>query len=190
VAVGIVAWSAATAEKLLSPLGRRWAHVQAVGRRASEVADQLLDGDEAEVLVAAAYLHDIGYAPTLAVTGFHPLDGGRWLRDRRHERLAGLVAHHSGARNEAALRGFGPYLEFTRETSLVATALTYCDMTTGPGGEPVTVGERIAEIVRRYGAGHVVAQAIVASTDEVLAGERELTRLLKRASATGRSPGQ
>jgi hypothetical protein len=28
------------------------------------------------VLIAAAWLHDIGYAPGLPETGFHPLDGG------------------------------------------------------------------------------------------------------------------
>jgi hypothetical protein len=31
-------------------------------------------------MVMAAWLHDIGYAPELAVTGFHPLDGARFLR--------------------------------------------------------------------------------------------------------------
>ena len=31
-------------------------------------------------LVAAAWLHDIGYAPELVETGFHPLDGARYLR--------------------------------------------------------------------------------------------------------------
>jgi hypothetical protein len=32
-----------------------------------------------EVLVAAAWVHDIGYAPELLATGFHPLDGARYL---------------------------------------------------------------------------------------------------------------
>jgi hypothetical protein len=34
--------------------------------------------------VAAAWLHDIGYAPAIAEsgTGFHPLDGARYLRDK------------------------------------------------------------------------------------------------------------
>jgi hypothetical protein len=50
-----------------------------------------------DVLLAAAYLHDLGYAPSLVRTGLHPLDGSRHLRARGHERLAGLVAYHSGA---------------------------------------------------------------------------------------------
>jgi hypothetical protein len=29
------------------------------------------------MLVAAAILHDVGYAPDLATTGFHPLDAAR-----------------------------------------------------------------------------------------------------------------
>jgi HD superfamily phosphodiesterase len=62
------------------------------------------------VLIAAAYLHDIGYAPTLARTGFHPLDGAVHLRELGEERLAGLVAHHSGAETEARLRGLAGQL--------------------------------------------------------------------------------
>jgi HD superfamily phosphodiesterase len=43
------------------------------------------------VLVAACYLHDIGYALALARGGFHPLDGARFLRALGRERLACLV---------------------------------------------------------------------------------------------------
>ena len=57
------------------------------------------------LLVAAAWLHDIGYAPTLAATVFHPLDGARHLRALGHERLARLVAYHSSARWEAEALG-------------------------------------------------------------------------------------
>jgi hypothetical protein len=38
-------------------------------------------------LVAAAWLHDIGYAPELAKTGFHPLDGSAALAARIHRTL-------------------------------------------------------------------------------------------------------
>jgi hypothetical protein len=30
--------------------------------------------------MSAVLLHDIGYAPDLVITGFHPLDGARFLR--------------------------------------------------------------------------------------------------------------
>jgi hypothetical protein len=38
-------------------------------------------GRDVEQLRAAAMLHDIGYTPSLATTGFHPFDGARYLRD-------------------------------------------------------------------------------------------------------------
>ena len=41
-------------------------------------------GADAELLEAAAWLHDIGYAPGLAVAGLHALDGARYLRDAQH----------------------------------------------------------------------------------------------------------
>jgi hypothetical protein len=71
-------WAAGYAEELLAPLGDRWAHVQGVVRQAQEVA-AILPTEEREVLVAAAYLHDLGYAPALVETGFHALDGARTL---------------------------------------------------------------------------------------------------------------
>ncbi len=116
---------------------------------------------ERAALVAAAYLHDIGYAPALVVTGCHPLDGARHLRELGHERLAGLVAYHSGARFEAQLRGLAEELaEFTDENSAVTKLLTYCDMTTGPRGESFTLDARLAEVERRYGPDHVVTRSL------------------------------
>ena len=60
---------------LQEPLPRRWAHVQGVAARALSLAPVL--GADAGLLEAAAWLHDIGYAPGLAVTGLHALDGAR-----------------------------------------------------------------------------------------------------------------
>jgi HD superfamily phosphodiesterase len=65
--------AAALAEaRLAQALPRRWRHVRAVAERARRVATTLSLPDD---LVAAAWLHDIGYAPGLVQTGFHPLDG-------------------------------------------------------------------------------------------------------------------
>jgi hypothetical protein len=55
-------WAASYAEALLSPLGDRWLHVQGVTRQAQRVVP-ILPTDDRDVLVAAAYLHDLGYAP-------------------------------------------------------------------------------------------------------------------------------
>src|SRR4051794_3742051 len=90
------------AERLVKPLGRRWQHVQAVAARALEVCEAT--GLDAGVLVSAAWLHDVGYAPEVFVTGFHPLDGARHLRSLRFRGpVPELVAHHSCARFEATL---------------------------------------------------------------------------------------
>jgi len=67
---------------LQEPLPRRWAHVLGVAARARSLAPVL--GADAGLLEAAAWLHDIGYAPGLAVTGLHALDGARYLRDAQH----------------------------------------------------------------------------------------------------------
>jgi len=56
---------------------------------------------EVDVLVAAAYLHDIGYAPEFVRTEFHSMDGARFLRHLGCERITCLAAYHSGARTEA-----------------------------------------------------------------------------------------
>ncbi|WP_446214699.1 HD domain-containing protein [Micromonospora sp. IBSANI012] len=118
-------------------------------------------GPDAELLAAAAWLHDIGYAPDVADTGFHSLDGARWLlRQGFSLRLAALVAHHSCASYEADERGLGDALasEFPLETSATSDALWYADMTTGPDGQDFTVQERLAEIRERYGPDDLVTR--------------------------------
>jgi hypothetical protein len=135
-----------------------------VARRAGTLAGAV--PEHVADVVAGAWLHDIGYASALVDTGFHPIDGARHLRrigfgDRR---LWTLVAHHTCAVIEAEERGLGQVLtaEFPAEGAdpLALSALTYCDLTTGPDGQPVDVDERIAEILTRYGPDHVVFQAI------------------------------
>jgi hypothetical protein len=160
-------WAAHYAEELLAPLGDRWAHVQGVARQARRVAP-ILPAEERDVLIASAYLHDLGYAPSLATTGLHPLDGARHLRALGHERLAGLVAYHSGARGEAELRGLaGALAEFQDEASATSMALTYCDMTTDVTGGAITFAERLAGIERRYGADHIVARSVRRARPEI-----------------------
>jgi hypothetical protein len=106
-------------------------------------------------LEAAAWLHDIGYAPGLAVTGLHALDGARYLRDAQHAdaMLCRLVAHDSCAIIEARERGLADVLslEFDPAPYALASVLTCCDMTISPDGELVPVEQRLAEIQDRYG---------------------------------------
>jgi HD superfamily phosphodiesterase len=100
------AWAEGLARDLLRiPLPRRWAHVQGVAARARGLAPAL--GDHAGLLEASAWLHDVGYLPDIAVTGFHPLDGARYLRGvhRADQMVCRLVAYHSCAHIEAEERG-------------------------------------------------------------------------------------
>jgi HD domain len=80
VLMALTSWAVANAERFLSPLGSRWSHVRQTGELARRIARVVPPADR-DLLVAAAYLHDVGYAPELAKTGFHPLDGARWIRD-------------------------------------------------------------------------------------------------------------
>lgn len=140
-----------------------------MGRAAESIAH--IVGDDADLLIRAAWLHDIGYAPDLAVTGFHPLDGARYLRDvaGADDRLCRLVANHSGAVFEARRRGLNGELtsEFPEVGGLVADTLTYCDMTTSPDGDPVDVDTRLDEILTRYGDDDLIAEAIQEARPEI-----------------------
>ncbi|MEN8650029.1 HD domain-containing protein [Streptomyces sp. 21So2-11] len=160
------------AAELRVPLPRRWAHSQGVARRAAELATVL--GGDADLLASAAVLHDVSYAPRLAVTGFHPLDGARFLRDvhAADERLVRLVANHSLALLEAEERGLRGVLEAEfplLDDRRLVDALVYCDMTTTPDGERTSAGARLAEIMDRYGLGSVVGQFIRRASPEILA---------------------
>ncbi|WP_405963209.1 HDIG domain-containing protein [Streptomyces sp. NBC_00723] len=153
--------AAELAESLLPSLGNRWLHTQAVAARAQEVAGAVSEADR-DLLVAAAWLHDIGYAPELRDTGFHPIDGARHLETLgASARLVRLVAHHSGAVYEAEQRGLSAELAaYEREDSPVLDALITADMTTGPAGQSFDFDTRIDEILVRYEPGSEVHNAI------------------------------
>jgi hypothetical protein len=147
----------------------------------ADTARQLTIGltpEDADVLAAAAYLHDIGYAPALAITGFHPLDGARHLRALGNERLTGLVAHHTQGRHEAKLRGLQEALaEFDDEDSLVSAALAYCDLTTGPSGQWMTPAQRLLDVEARYGEDSPVTNGLRAAWPELMDTVRQVEAL-------------
>ncbi|WP_406706867.1 HD domain-containing protein [Streptomyces albidoflavus] len=167
---GLSQWAYGLAESMLSePLPRRWAHSLGVARRAQSLSPVL--SDDAELLEAAAVLHDIGYSPSIATTGFHPLDGARFLRDQEgaDERVTRLVAHHSCALLEAEERGLRQELEteFALERPELVDALIVSDMTTTPDGEATTSTARVTEIVQRYGPDTVVGRFIQRAAPEI-----------------------
>jgi len=153
--------AARVAERLLTPLRRRWRHVQGVAAVAALLATDL-PTEDAETLVASAWLHDIGYSPELVDSGFHPLDGARWLADEGFDSaVVALVAHHTGAAIEAEERGLSTQwaaLPMPRPDLLAR--LTAADLSTSPDGELMHTRERIAEILVRYPAGDPVHRAV------------------------------
>jgi hypothetical protein len=107
----------------------------------------------------------------LAETGFHPLDGARYLRGVGVDgQVVSLVAYHSCAQIEADVRGLGPELaEFSPPAdSLLSDVLLYCDMTTGPDGDYVHPADRLVEIRGRYGPDHVVTRFVERAASEIL----------------------
>lgn len=186
VAVGV---ARELAGELLADLGDRWWHTAAVAERARELAVTVPAGDR-DLLVAAAWLHDIGYAEAIAATGFHPLDGARHL-DRLGwpRRLCALVAHHSEARLVADALGLGAELDaYPREDGPVADALTCADQTVDSRGGRVTVPERLADMLARQGPDsangrvhHLRAPRLLAAAERV---ERRLRDRERRVRCT------
>ena len=168
----------------LSELPSRMAHVTGVAAVAAEIADRL-DLTQSELLIAAAWLHDIGYAESLAATGFHPVDGATWAREASFpETVVSLVAHHTGAAIEAEERGMQDALaDFERPDSLLLDMLTFADLSVGPGGDPVIAEDRIAEILDRYPVDHPVHRAVIRSTPELLGAAERIRRLLSAAES-------
>lgn len=155
-----------TAGELLSlALPRRWAHTKAVAAAAERLA-RVIAPRHTDDIVAAAWLHDIGYSPELVVTGFHPIDGARYAIGAGFpSNIASLIAHHTGAVIEARERGLSDQLavfEFPVDEAELAI-LSCADLCTGPDGAPVDPGERIAEVLQRYPADDPVHRAISTS---------------------------
>lgn len=156
------------ARSLLAPLGDRWRHTQGVAAEATRLTPAVPEEDR-RLLVVAGWCHDIGYAPETAETGFHALDGARYLAANGYpERLCALVAHHSAALAEAEECGLVAELaEWPREETPLADALWTADMTTGPARQRLTYQERLAEILDRYDEESVVARAMALTRGQI-----------------------
>ena len=84
-----VSWAKEQAGALLGQDERRLSHVRAVARRAEELGALVFDGlpGEDEVGIAAAWVHDLGYARALVRTGCTTSTGrgtcvGVWIPSR------------------------------------------------------------------------------------------------------------
>jgi hypothetical protein len=182
----IVDHAAALAEQLLAGLDGRWRHTEAVAGRAARAAAAVPEADR-PLLVAAAWLHDLGYAAPLQRSTFHPLDGAWYLQERHWPcAIVGLVAHHSGARFVAAVRGLSPQMQsFDPERYAcgpLADALTYVDQITGPAGQEMTVEARLADMLHRHGSDSPNARAHAQRAPAIRAAVRRTERRLGGAT--------
>jgi hypothetical protein len=159
-------------DDLLAVLGDdRRAHSVAAGRKAQDAAAGIAASLRADV-AAAAVLHDIGYGHV--ETGFHPLDGARFLaREGFSAVVCHLVAHHSASTYEAEERGIdlAGYARFAvdRDLGEAHAVVWWADLTTGPQGQDMAVEDRLAEICTRYGPGDPVTRFISRARPVLLA---------------------
>jgi hypothetical protein len=179
-AEAVVARAADLAAGLLGDVGTRLAHSRRVAIQAC-VARDLLSEPWRSALVPAAWLHDVGYNAELALVGFHPLDGARYLRLHGWaEEVCRLVAWHTGAGVEAELRDLGPTLvsEFAIPPAEPSAAMAWADLTSSPTGECWSAEERLAEILRRYQPGTLVHRAVTASRPGLLSAASRIDEQL------------
>jgi putative nucleotidyltransferase with HDIG domain len=164
---------------LAEALPQRWLHSVGVSQRALGCRPVL--GDSVGVLAAAALLHDVGYAPGLRVTGFHALDGARYLRDLGvDDKVVRLVAHHSHAEIEAEIRGLKRELDvFAKGDAVLTDALVYCDMTTDPVGRVTDVESRLDEIATREDGESEVREFVGRASGELRSATTRFEALLK-----------
>lgn len=193
--MSLVQLAESTAREHLEPaLPRRWAHSRSVAAVAGSVS-KYLGEEDADVFVSAAWLHDVGYSPDLAVLGFHPVDGALFLLGRGFpERIANLVAFHSGAAAEAHELGLDAQLAvFVDEQTLVRDLLWYADMTVGPDGQRMSFPARMAEVRQRYAPDHYVVRALAVNWPQREVAIERAEAWIRNAGlptcSTGRQPG-
>lgn len=157
-----------TRNALAKEFPKRWEHSQGVAMKAAYLADRLpLTSHEKELLVNAAWMHDIGYAYNRGFN-WHPLDGAVTLRRWEMPEIASLIAWHSTAQEEAEIIGLSLALSsYPHPTGLVPDALTYADMTVGSAGQPLTPDERLTDVVKSHGRNSPQATAIHAAWDRL-----------------------
>lgn len=185
IAIVDVADARELARRLLADdMPKRWRHVQGVAKRAELFVGLV---PEWEALGSAAYLHDIGYAHDLVDTGFHQIDGARYLRRQGwDESVVNLVAHHSEAQIRAEQAGLGDvYItEFPRDDMLPHRKLHFCDMTVALDGTPTTVEERLADMRDRHGNNQAMLSYLDLRQEALIAMVTDTWAALERAAGT------
>jgi len=145
-------------------------HVAVEALRARDYTARLrLSDDERALCEVCALAHDLGKVDALRTTGtdFHPIDGAAFAVACGEPRLAALIAHHSGARYEAALRGLT--IPYPYEDSIVNQIVAVVDASTLQSGLVVPIVERLRDIVDRHGPESPPVRAMQAFWPELVA---------------------
>ena len=160
-ASGRVAEAQSLARHLLGHDPRRLRHVAGTARAAGFVATHVPDVHE-DVVVAAAWLHDIGHAGHLVRSGFHPLDGALYLQEAGWDNaVVGLVAYHSHCRVVADHMGLTDDLtQFENPVGLNADTLTFADVIAGSDGQGVSASKGLAKMLHAPSGGTDLPEAV------------------------------
>jgi len=149
------------ARRLLADDSDRFAHCR-YSAGIAELAADALGLQDSDALIAAAWLHDIGYVPSLAMTGFHPLDGAlRLASEGWPDETVLLVAHHSHA--DLLARYFGVENQLTvldHASGEAEDILTYADLRSGTTGMGAVPEQRIAEMRRGHSKNPTVPKEV------------------------------
>jgi len=144
------------------------AHSMQVMRVSLAIADHLKPGVEVnrDLIAAAALLHDITKTRSLETKERHDLSGGALLRELGFASTAEIVEQHVMVQD---LNPDGRLEE--REIVCYADKRVLHDAI-------VSVGERVQDLVRRYGISEEIRERILLGGDRALALERKISRCM------------
>jgi putative nucleotidyltransferase with HDIG domain len=123
-------------------------------------------GIDRERVLAGALLHDITKTRSLKTKERHDASGGVLLRERGYVRIAEIVEQH------VVLRDFNPHGDLEeREIVFYADKRVMHD-------KVVTLDERIADLIQRYGKTEEIRRRILENLSSVYAVEDKIARAL------------
>ena len=174
--LSVVAWKR-WLESAFAISPARFRHSVGVHQRARTALERRLnwlDPDRVVTLELACLLHDVGRALDPADTEPHGFVGARLMDRAGLHAVAPLVAHHSGARFEAAARGMEHLDRWAVVDRDLLCLLTYFDRITSLTGEKVSVMERRTDLVRRCAPGSTKVISFDLATADAERGHRLL----------------
>ena len=122
----------------------------------------------------AALLHDVGYLETLQDTGFHPIDGARFLQSIGAPDLAAFIICHSHAAEYARLANL-PSIPISLHP--IASVITFWDVRVAPGGKILSYEQRLEDIRNRHGEESLTWKAHMKAMDRIQASEDRLRQI-------------